>query len=169
MVPDRVNASDRGPEKVAEGADPKCDGDGDRGDGEAGDRLAHHDAAAARDQGERRESAALAPLIGHRQDRDEGKNDGSRDADRGSEGAVGHLLDGREQDNRRRRQRRHDPDAGHEPEPGAGVEHLAKLSGHDPMHRDRSVEGPRPKRGAGRGRRVDGLGDGHDRAPAGWW
>jgi hypothetical protein len=81
-VPDRVDSRDRRTHHVAECADPEGEWNGDDGDGDAGDRLGRDDPAAVRHQGEGRETAALAPLAGHRQDRDDREDDRHRDADR---------------------------------------------------------------------------------------
>jgi hypothetical protein len=81
-VPDRVDAHDRGPEQVADGADGERDGHRDDPDHERRERLGPDDAAAARHERERREPAALAPLTGDAQDRDHRQDHRHREADR---------------------------------------------------------------------------------------
>ena len=126
-----------GADQVAEGPDRERQHHRGDGDGDRGDRLGGDDPAAVRHQGERREPGALAPLAGHGEDRDQRQDDDDREADGGREGGVGELVVRRPEDDAAGGQHRGDRDAGDQPEPGAGVEHLAELDRDDPGQRYR--------------------------------
>ena len=110
--------------------------DHDRGDG-----LGQEHPAPVRDQRERRQPGALAPLAGDRQDRDDRQHDRHREPDRLRERVVGQVLVGGEQDRAHHGHDGRDDDARHQPEPGAGVEHLAQLDADDPAQGDRCDAG----------------------------
>ena len=71
------------------------------------------------------------------EDRDDRQHDRHREADRRGERVVGQVLIGGEEDRPDRGEDAHDDDAGHQPEPGAGVEHLAQLDADDASQGDR--------------------------------
>lgn len=103
---------------------------------------------------ERRQAAALAPLAGDRQDRDQRQDDRHWKADRLDEGRVGEFAVRGEQDDRAGGEQCGDADAGQKPEARAGVEGLARLDLDHPGQRDRSWGRP-----VGTGTPSDVLGD----------
>jgi len=130
-VPDRVQPGDGTADDGAQRADDQGDEHRDDADDQGPDELGTEHLAAVRDQGEGRETAALAPLAGHREDADDRQDHRHRRPDRGGEVVERQVGVGSEDDERGRRQHTHDDDARHQPEAGAGVEHLAQFHAHE--------------------------------------